>query len=568
MSITTTASKKRKQRAFVMQGGGALGAYEAGVYRVLYDWISESLKSQNRINESVFDIIAGTSIGAINGAIITSHVLKNKKQNPSWEQLKWWEGSADKLEEFWTEQVASTPDLSRTSYDTYYKQWNDDREEWRDIYPQVAMAEAARRYYSAKAFLYGGARNVLQPMEGQFPLYDYKFFDNNPLDDINNLWFRYTNYPLKQSIKKYVLKNLKTDIGNNDSDEPRLLLCSVDVEEGETVVFDSYSDKSEYAYDQLKKQYKYTINYNQGIMVEHIIASACIPILFDYQWVPEKYDYGKFERGQEQDEDDPTHKKFRPFWDGGLLSNTPIRELISEHKIFWERNTRISNGKSIFEMREEAEENQSKRQEHSKELFEVFWKEMITKARAAAAPKQSGRKEHHHHPESELRADDLDIFIVNLWPRNETPLPLDDYDLTKDRVFDIMNYDKTKYDLKVATFVTDYIELARDLVQQLAKDSISGGGGEEAVKKESARKILLDDSKTKSKFRDGSPRAYLNLLVGRFDVNEKLRIERTEDSETTISNKWTDLSHQTIFYLIEQGKQDALREIANKPNAL
>jgi NTE family protein len=30
----------QKQRALVLQGGGALGAYEAGVYRVLYDWIS------------------------------------------------------------------------------------------------------------------------------------------------------------------------------------------------------------------------------------------------------------------------------------------------------------------------------------------------------------------------------------------------------------------------------------------------------------------------------------------------------------------------------------------------
>ena len=30
-----------KQRALIFQGGGALGAYEAGVYRVLYDWISK-----------------------------------------------------------------------------------------------------------------------------------------------------------------------------------------------------------------------------------------------------------------------------------------------------------------------------------------------------------------------------------------------------------------------------------------------------------------------------------------------------------------------------------------------
>jgi hypothetical protein len=48
---------------------------------------------------------------------------------------------------------------------------------------------------------------------------------------------------------------------------------------------------------------------------------------------------------------------------------------------------------------------------------------------------------------------------VDLWPKNEIDLlPPDDYDLAKDRIFDIMNYDKTEYDLKVATFVADYIE--------------------------------------------------------------------------------------------------------------
>ena len=126
--------------------------------------------------------------------------------------------------------------------------------------------------------------------------------------------------------------------------------------------------------------------------------------------------------------------------------------------------------------------------------------------------------------------------MVNLWPRKETPLPLGDYDLAKDRMFDIMNYDKTKYDLKVSTFVTDYIELARDLVQQLAKDAL-GASGQEGAKKEVARKILLNDSKTKSKFRDGTQRIYLDLLIGRFEVNENLRIERTENNEYTISNK-------------------------------
>ena len=82
-TITTTTFKNRKLRALVMQGGGSLGALEAGVFQVLYDRISESLEKANRMDENVFDIIAGTSIGAINAAIIINHVLKNKKENPS-----------------------------------------------------------------------------------------------------------------------------------------------------------------------------------------------------------------------------------------------------------------------------------------------------------------------------------------------------------------------------------------------------------------------------------------------------------------------------------------------------
>lgn len=84
-------------------------------------------------------------------------------------------------------------------------------------------------------------------------------------------------------------------------------------------------------------------------------------------------------------------------------------------------------------------------------------------------------------------------------------------------------------------------------------------------KREAARKILLNDSKTTSKFREGTPRTYLDLLIGRFDVKETFRIKRREDNKTTISNKWTDLSRQTIKQLIEQGREDASEEIAKKP---
>ena len=58
--------KNNMQRALVLQGGGALGAYEAGVFEVLYYWIKKNIDD----NENVFDVVAGTSIGAINARFI------------------------------------------------------------------------------------------------------------------------------------------------------------------------------------------------------------------------------------------------------------------------------------------------------------------------------------------------------------------------------------------------------------------------------------------------------------------------------------------------------------------
>src|SRR5207244_13331231 len=48
------------QRALVLQGGGALGAYEAGVFCSIYRKIMNEDKNKNA-NRMLFDIIAGTS---------------------------------------------------------------------------------------------------------------------------------------------------------------------------------------------------------------------------------------------------------------------------------------------------------------------------------------------------------------------------------------------------------------------------------------------------------------------------------------------------------------------------
>ena len=65
------------ETVLVMQGGGSLGAYECRVY-----------KSLARHGKK-FDVVAGTSIGAINAAIITA---STEDENP-----------ARKLEDFWLE---------------------------------------------------------------------------------------------------------------------------------------------------------------------------------------------------------------------------------------------------------------------------------------------------------------------------------------------------------------------------------------------------------------------------------------------------------------------------------
>ena len=94
----------KKQRAFVLQGGGALGAYEAGVFKVLYHWINNQIGE----DENIFDVIAGTSAGAINGALLLNHVLDNKRRNPSISTKQSWAESPKTLWNFWMDSAATT----------------------------------------------------------------------------------------------------------------------------------------------------------------------------------------------------------------------------------------------------------------------------------------------------------------------------------------------------------------------------------------------------------------------------------------------------------------------------
>ena len=59
-----------KERALVLQGGGSLGAYEAGAYKAIYEFLSGKDKEIGEKGRPTFDIVAGTSIGAMNAPFL------------------------------------------------------------------------------------------------------------------------------------------------------------------------------------------------------------------------------------------------------------------------------------------------------------------------------------------------------------------------------------------------------------------------------------------------------------------------------------------------------------------
>src|SRR5262249_49704433 len=200
----------------------------------------------------------------------------------------------------------------------------------------AASEEAARRYYSTKQFSFTGVQNVFLP-SAPFLRPDTKFFDPQ------NIWPVYNNQPLKESLEKFAIFPVATSYNENQK-QPRLLLVSVDVLEGAVISFDSYpkvdgSRKSEYGNyypsdtrsgtKNNEGQYEYTINYDDGIVSNHAIASGSVPI---------NYDYASMEVDKltiDNQGNKRIEKVQRHFWDGGIASNTPLRELIQAHKDYW-----------------------------------------------------------------------------------------------------------------------------------------------------------------------------------------------------------------------------------------
>lgn len=131
-----------KQRALVLQGGGALGAYEIGVLQSICNHYHNNIHQEEKSNDEnnnrsgerqqLFDIIAGVSIGAINAVFLIDYALKNNGN---------WHNSASKLKEFWNNFKAYTFAELNPWFEAT---WNN----YRILNRGLATAEAARRYWS------------------------------------------------------------------------------------------------------------------------------------------------------------------------------------------------------------------------------------------------------------------------------------------------------------------------------------------------------------------------------------------------------------------------------------
>lgn len=213
----TTDMASTELNALVLQGGGALGAYQAGTFSAL--------------DEAGFDFdwIAGISIGAINAALICG----NRKGD-----------RVAALEAFWDRITSNTPQS--------FGFW-------------TASARRAFSEFAAAEVSMVGAPGFFRP---RMPVAFWPFAPAPALS-------LYDTTPLEATLNDLVDFDLLNATG------PRLCVGATDVETGNFTYFDSRDTR---------------------IDARHIMASGALPPGFP----PVEID-GRF------------------YWDGGLVSNTPLQ---------------------------------------------------------------------------------------------------------------------------------------------------------------------------------------------------------------------------------------------------
>ena len=243
-----------KKIALVLQGGGALGSYQAGVYEALAD------------SPYLPDWVAGISIGAINSAIIVGNAPEHR---------------VAKLRAFWEQITAST------------SMWPSSHNE---------MVESLQHRIGAMSALFFGQPGFFRPRP---PL---SFFTSD-----KQLSY-YDTSELKTTLERLV------DFDRINARHVRLSVGAVNVRTGNFTYFDNMTHK---------------------ITPEHIMASGALPPGFP----PVEID-GEF------------------YWDGGLVSNTPLQYILTTSP----RYSRLSFQVDVFPSRGEIPKTMDEVNEREKDV--------------------------------------------------------------------------------------------------------------------------------------------------------------------------------------------------------
>src|ERR671911_1656684 len=356
------------------------------------------------------------------------------------------------------------------------------------INPNIADAESARTFWSIFEFAFTprGVPNMYETV----PKWGFKFL--NPFTDFLP-WWRYDYSQLRSYLSKFVDFPIKTSF---EKGQPRLLLTSVDIQDYATpVVFDSYERQHDAPINRNKiaegkegtangrwyseygnSENRHVVFYD-GIGPDQVLASALRKYALDHPEI-----------------EDRVTGTMRQLWDGGYLSNTPLRELLIAHKNYWmeySRKIRGGNTESLF------------------------------------------------------RTPELEVYIVNLHPLSPKDIP-QDKDLIDDRESDILFHDRTTYDEQVAYAFTDFVNMTRDLVELARSNGLS----------EKVDEILDKNAKTIARVGEYRFTTNRDLFLGKPRISKVWRIDRLESADATFG-KVTDFTPSTIKKLIEAGKIDA-----------
>jgi NTE family protein len=220
-------SSRKIENVLVLQGGGSLGAFGCGVFKAL---ANKNIK---------IDIVAGTSIGGINAAIIAGSIDTEHPERT--------------LEEFWLELGKNSVNLNNPVLEWMYDKST--KHLIRTTKNHLTSTNELNSLLStASSILYGNDKFFVPRWRVDYMLKDPEYFDPSKWTYI------YDHSPLVKTLEKYIDFNKLQPDGHPNA---RLIMNAVNVLTSQPLTFDSFKQK---------------------ITPKHILATSAYP-LDNFPWV-------------------------------------------------------------------------------------------------------------------------------------------------------------------------------------------------------------------------------------------------------------------------------------------